>query len=114
LKVLLEEQIIQIKLPALIANYQQGMLLIWTAHSHQEGLLAGKRMLPWSEFESAELSVAINQFTCLFIRKVARRSGFAFLAMTFQIWLCFLHLSTLLRLHKLRLKCLNLDGGFRV
>ena len=56
LKVLLEEQIIQIKLPALIANYQQGNALEFGQLTlTQEGLLAGKRMLPWSDFDSANV-----------------------------------------------------------
>jgi hypothetical protein len=56
LRALLEEQLIQFQLPAIIANYQQGDAiefgrLILT----QEGLLAGSRILPWSEFDSADI-----------------------------------------------------------
>jgi hypothetical protein len=115
LRVLLEEQIIQIKLPALIANYQQGNAIEFGQLTlTQEGLFVGKRMLPLSEFELAEVKRSSKSVYLLIYQKVARRSGFAFLAMTFQIWLCFLHLSTLLRLQKFRLKCLNLNDGFRV
>lgn len=56
LKALLEEQLIQLQLPALIANYQQGNAIEFEQLTlTQEGLLAGKRMLPWSEFESANV-----------------------------------------------------------
>lgn len=56
LKVLLEEQLIQVQLPALIANYQQGNAIEFGQLTlAQKGLLAGSRMLPWSEFESAEV-----------------------------------------------------------
>ena len=56
LKALLEEQLIKIQLPALIANYQQGNAVEFGQLTlTQEGLVAGKRMLPWSEFESANV-----------------------------------------------------------
>jgi hypothetical protein len=56
LRALLEEQLIQLHLPALIANYQQGNAIEFGQLTlTQEGLLAGKRRLPWSEFESANV-----------------------------------------------------------
>ena len=56
LRVLLEEQLIQLQLPALIANYQQGKAIEFGHLTlSQEGLLAGSRMLPWSEFELADV-----------------------------------------------------------
>lgn len=52
LKALVEEQLIQIQLPGLIANYQQGNAIEFGQLTlTQEGLLAGSRMLPWSEFD---------------------------------------------------------------
>lgn len=61
LKALLEEQLIQLQLPALIANYQQGYAIEFGQLTlNQEGLLVGKRMLPWSEFESAEVKRRSN------------------------------------------------------
>lgn len=56
LRALLEEQLIQLQLPALIANYQQGNAIEFGQITlTQKGLLAGSRMLPWSEFESADV-----------------------------------------------------------
>ena len=56
LKASLEEQIIQLQLPELIADYQQGNAIKFGQLTlTQEGLLAGKRLLPWSEFESANV-----------------------------------------------------------
>ena len=53
---MLEEQLIQLQLPALIANYQQGNAIEFGQLTlTQEGLLAGKRMLPWSDFDSANV-----------------------------------------------------------
>src|SRR5688572_29385887 len=60
------------------------------------------------------LSVAIKPLGSLFVKKVAKKIGITLLGMNFQIWVCFLHLLTILRLLKVRLICLNLDGGFRV
>jgi hypothetical protein len=56
LRVVLEEQLIKLQLPTLMANYQQGNAIEFGQLTlTQEGLLAGSRMLPWSEFESAEV-----------------------------------------------------------
>ena len=56
LRALLEEQFITLQLPTLITNYQQGNAIKFGQLTlTQEGLLAGSRMLPWSEFESAEV-----------------------------------------------------------
>lgn len=56
LRTLLEEQLIQLQLPPLIANYQQGNAIEFGQITlTQKGLLTGSRMLPWSEFESADV-----------------------------------------------------------
>ncbi len=79
LKVLLEEQIIQIKLPALIANYQQGNAIEFGQLTlTQEGLLAGKRMLPWSEFESAEVKRSYKSVYLFIYQKGSKKEWFCF------------------------------------
>ncbi len=79
LKVLIEEQIIQIKLPALIANYRQGNAIEFGQLTlTQEGLLAGKRMLPWSEFESVDVKRSYKSVYLFIYQKGSKKE-----------WCCF-------------------------
>ena len=56
LRRLLEEQIVQHQLPSTIAQYQQGTPIQFNnLQVTQSGLTLGKKTLPWSEFESAEI-----------------------------------------------------------
>lgn len=79
LKVLLEEQIIQIKLPVLIANCQQGNAIEFGQLTlTQEGLLAGKRMLPWSEFESVDVKRSYKSVYLFIYQKGSNKEWFCF------------------------------------
>ncbi len=79
LRALLEEQIIQIQLPALIANYQQGNVIEFGQITvTQEGLLTRKRMLPWSEFESVDVKRSYNLVNLLIYQKSSKKE-----------WCCF-------------------------
>jgi hypothetical protein len=61
LRKLLEEQIVRHQLPAAIAMYQQGNPIgFGNLHVAQAGLSMGKKLLPWSEFESAEIQRMSN------------------------------------------------------
>ncbi len=69
LRTVLEEQLVQHQLPAMIANYQQGNPVEFGRLTlTQEGLSAGKRLLPWSEFESADIQRRSNS-VAFFIRQ---------------------------------------------
>ncbi|HEY9603874.1 MAG TPA: DUF6585 family protein [Allocoleopsis sp.] len=79
LRALLEEQFIQIQLPALIANYQQGNAIKFGQLTiTQEGLLAGKRVLPWSEFKSVDVKRSYNSVLLLIYQKNSKKE-----------WCCF-------------------------
>ncbi len=56
LRIILEEQILRQKLPDVIALYQQGNSVVFdNLQVSQTGLMAGKRILPWSEFGTADI-----------------------------------------------------------
>ena len=79
LRALLEEQLIQLQLPALIANYQQGNTIEFGQITlTQEGLLAGSRMLPWSEFESAEVKRSYKSVYLFIYQKGSKKEWFCF------------------------------------
>jgi hypothetical protein len=69
LRTVLEEQLVQHQLPAMIANYQQGNAIEFGRLTlTQAGLAAGKRRLPWSEFELADVQRR-SQSVAFFIRQ---------------------------------------------
>jgi hypothetical protein len=69
LRTLLEEQLVQLQLPNAIASYRQGQPLKFGPLTlTQEGLSVGKRMLPWTEFEAADVQRRGN-YVVFFIRQ---------------------------------------------
>lgn len=77
LKVLLEEQIIQLQLPGLIADYQQGNAIKFGQLTlSQKGLLTGKRLLAWSDFESANVKRRSNTVDFFICQKGSQKDWF--------------------------------------
>ncbi|MEB3339105.1 MAG: DUF6585 family protein [Leptolyngbyaceae bacterium] len=61
LRKLLEDQIVKFQLPGAISTYQQGSPITFNLlQVTQAGLSMGKKMLPWSEFGTAEIQRVSN------------------------------------------------------
>lgn len=93
LRTLLEEQIVQSQFSDMIDSYKQGNPIVFERLTlTQAGLSAGKRVLPWSEFESADVQRKANSVELVIRQKggkqdwfTAPRDAFPNLALFFAI-----------------------------
>lgn len=78
LRTLLEEQLVQAQLPAVIDAYKQGTPIAFDRLTlTQAGLAAGKRVLPWSEFESADIQRKANSVEFVIRQKDSKQDWFS-------------------------------------
>lgn len=77
LRTLLEEQLLQLQLPATIAAYLQGTPIVFgNLTLTQAGLSAGKRTLLWSEFDSADVQRQYKSVEFIIRQKGSQKNWF--------------------------------------